>query len=211
MIALLFAAAGLVSAVAYVLTRKSAPGDVSPSPVSSPKPAAAPEVLPDFIHVDGSETIVTGSTSGLRGFRNNNPGNIDWIADAKKRWRGMIRIESPAPGITPRFGYFDTPENGVRAISKELQLSVTRGAKTLMHLIAGIPQKNGTLADGWAPSNENESATYARFIAARMGVGAEEVIPIYDRLPDVVDGIIRFENGKNIYTPAQIKQWVYLP
>ena len=36
---------------------------------------------------------------GVRGIRNNNPGNIDWIAEPAKRWQGMIRKETPAEVI----------------------------------------------------------------------------------------------------------------
>lgn len=203
---LLFAVAGVVSASIYALTRKSAPAN-SPA-VASPAatPATAPEELPDIIVLQGAE--MTASTSGARGIRNNNPGNIDWIKDPAKRWRGMVSIEPPGAGYTPRFGVFDTPANGVRAIARELLLSESRGAKTITHLIAGIPQKNGTLADGWAPSNENESAVYAKYVADRVGVLADQHISISEKLPEIVTAIIRFENGKQPYLPSDIIQWV---
>ncbi len=204
--AILFAVAGVVSAAAYALTRKGAPAS-SPA-VGSPTrtPATAPEELPDIIVLQGED--MTASTSGVRGIRNNNPGNIDWIKDPAKRWRGMISIEPPGAGYTPRFGVFDTPANGVRAIARELLLSESRGAKTITHLIAGIPQKNGTLADGWAPSNENESATYAKYVADRVGVLADQVISISEHLPEIVAAIIRFENGKQPYQLSDIQAWV---
>src|SRR5687768_678297 len=37
-----------------------------------------------------------------RGIRNNNPGNIEWISDLARRWRGMVNKDG-------RYGVFDTP------------------------------------------------------------------------------------------------------
>ncbi len=55
-------------------------------------------------------------TSGNRGIRNNNPGNIDY--NPRNDWQGQLGYEQ---GVTkPRFARFDSPENGIRALAKLL-------------------------------------------------------------------------------------------
>lgn len=90
----------------------------------------------NVVIVDALETLL----SGPRGIRNNNPGNIDWIENPSKRWRGMIRKETPEEG--GRFAVFDSPANGVRAIAQELLLDERRGVRTIAGLISN-----------WAPSS----------------------------------------------------------
>lgn len=131
-----------------------------------------------------------------RGIRNNNPGNIDWIANPLKRWRGMIRKETPEEG--GRFGVFDTPANGVRAIGKELELEARRGAVTVAQQIAV-----------WAPSNENDTAAYARAVAKALQVRVDEPIDVRASLPEFVEAIIWHENGAQPYAPADVAKWVY--
>lgn len=190
---LLFAVAGVVSAAAYVLTRKSAPASSPAVPSPGTAPATAPEVLPDFIYIHGGETIVTGSTSGSRGIRNNNPGNIRKSAD---KWQGLATAQND-----PAFFQFTEAKWGVRAMAKIL-LNYERkyGLKTARQLITR-----------WAPGHENPTDTYVTFVASHAGVLADEVLDVADHLPALVTAIIRFENGKMPYTPDQIIEWVRLP
>lgn len=132
-----------------------------------------------------------------RGDRNNNPGNIDWIADPKKRWRGMIRKETLEEG--GRFGVFDTPANGVRAIAKELLVDVSRGVRTIEGFIGN-----------WAPPNENDTAAYARFVASQVGIDSREPFDLVPNLPTVVKAIIRKELGYVPYSDIDLQKWVYL-
>jgi hypothetical protein len=51
-----------------------------------------------------------------RGFRNNNPGNIDFHASIP--WQGQLGVEEPpAGGGRPRFARFDTLDDGLRALA----------------------------------------------------------------------------------------------
>lgn len=142
-----------------------------------------------------------------RGLRNNNPGNIDWIADPAKRWRGMVRKETPEEG--GRFAVFDSPANGVRAIAKELLRAVSRGARSVDDLIAGIPQADGSRFDAWAPAHENNTPAYVRAVARALGVGADDAIDVRSYLPRLAAAIVQHEQGVQPYSADELEQWVY--
>lgn len=132
-----------------------------------------------------------------RGIRNNNPGNIDWIADPAKRWNGMVRKETAAEG--GRFGVFDSAANGVRAIGQELLLDDRRGLRTVEKLISS-----------WAPSNENNTAAYIDAVASSLSVLPRQTIDVRSYLPRIAKAIIKHENsGKCPYSDEQLQQWVF--
>ena len=154
---------------------------------------------------DAVEFVSTAAQEAWRatlGLRNRNPGNIDWIVNPLQRWRGMIARNG-------RFGVFDTDANGVRAIGKELERAASRGARTVDHLIGGIPQKDGSRYDAWAPPQENDTAAYVRNVAKWVGVGANDAIDIHGLLPELTAAIIRQENGAQPYALDDIARWVY--
>lgn len=133
--------------------------------------------------------------SGPRGIRNNNPGNIDWIETPSKRWRGMIRKETPAEG--GRFAVFDSPANGVRAIAQELLLDERRGIRTIAGLVGN-----------WAPPGENNTPAYVGAVARAAGVEADDAIDVRSYLPRIVAAIIKHENGVQPYSVDELQQWV---
>lgn len=141
--------------------------------------------------VDAIDTVV----GGVRGLRNNNPGNIDWIENPAKRWRGMIRKETLEEG--GRFGVFDTPANGVRAIAQELLLDERRGIRTIAGLI-----------NAWAPPKENNTSAYARAVAGELRIEPDDSIDVRVYLPRLVAAIIRHENGLQPYSADQLNAWV---
>lgn len=124
-----------------------------------------------------------------RGIRNNNPGNIEWIANAAKRWRGMIRADG-------RYGVFDTPANGVRAIGGEIRASFRRGENT----VAAVIQE-------WAPPSENDTVSYVRHVAAELGVGVDTPLSA-SRIPELAAAIIKHENGVQPYKFDDVVAWV---
>lgn len=148
----------------------------------------------ETVTVDAVEEVVTtvASLFTARGLRNNNPGNIDYIADPKKAWNGQI-------GSDGRFGIYDTPANGVRAISKELQLDERRGIRSIAGLISN-----------WAPPGENDTAAYITSVARAVGVNPDAAIDVRGNLPVIVAAIIQHENGQQPYSLREINQWVYL-
>lgn len=123
-----------------------------------------------------------------RGIRNNNPGNIEWIATASKRWRGMI-------GQDGRYGVFDTAANGVRAIGGELRASIRKG-HTLAQAIAE-----------WAPPTENNTAAYVAAVSKATGIAPGAKLATV-HVPAVATAIIHHENGMQPYAPADVAAWV---
>lgn len=135
----------------------------------------------------------SGSTSGVRGLRNNNPGNIRKSAD---KWQGLAPVQDD-----PSFFKFTSASFGVRALGKILQTYRNKyGLQNVRDIIGR-----------WAPPNENNTTSYVSSVARALGVSADEPIDVYARLPDLAAAIIRHENGSNPYTAAEIKTWVYLP
>lgn len=137
-------------------------------------------------------------TVQTRGVRNKNPGNIDY--NKANDWQGQLGIELKVGVSTPRFARFDTPENGIRALGK-LLLTYQRkhGLKTVEQIISR-----------WAPSNENNTRSYADAVAKSMQVapGAEINLGSVAMLRPMVEAIIRHENGYNPYVRGEIDEGV---
>jgi hypothetical protein len=124
-----------------------------------------------------------------RGIRNNNPGNIEYIAVPSKAWRGQV-------GKDGRFGIYDKPENGVRAIGKELLLDYSRGIRTVRGAISN-----------WAPPHENNTAAYVNAVAEAIDVAPDQQINIPAVLGRMVAAIIQHENGMQPYSQAELELW----
>jgi hypothetical protein len=111
-----------------------------------------------------------------RGFRNNNPGNLKYGTP----WKGVV-------GIDPKgFAIFDTMENGVRALGKDLTAKMGRGLDTVREIISV-----------YAPPSENPTGTYIDKVAAWVGVSPDMQLNAGD-LPALIAAVIRFENGKTL-------------
>ncbi|WP_419810677.1 structural protein [Bacterioplanoides sp.] len=115
----------------------------------------------------------------VRGIRNNNPGNIRKGAD----WDG-------AAGDDGAFVIFDSPEFGIRALSK-LLLNYER--------LYGLNTVSGII-NRYAPTNENNTLAYVESVAGKLGVNPHEQITVADRLPELVKAIIYHENGQQPYS-----------
>jgi len=140
---------------------------------------------------DAVETIVKAVTP--RGIRNNNPGNIEWIADAARRWRGMVNKDG-------RYGVFDTPANGVRAIGGELRANFRRGQNTIREIIGE-----------WAPPSENDTSSYMRAVAGALGLDPVTGVDLplsSQRIPELAAAIIHHENGVQPYKFDDVVAWV---
>lgn len=96
-----------------------------------------------------------------RGLRNNNPGNIEDGGFAK----GLPGYK----GSDGRFAVFDTIESGEGAQRALLQSYGRRGLNT----VEGVVGR-------WAPSSENDTAGYARFVSNRMGVDPRAPLDMND-------------------------------
>lgn len=131
-----------------------------------------------------------------RGIRNNNPGNIDF--NPANKWQGQLGLET---GVSkPRFARFDTPENGIRALGKLLRTYQNRHKlRTVTQIIAR-----------WAPPVENDTGSYAKSVARRIGVASDAAIDVNDSevLRPLVEAIIQHENGAIPYSDSVIKEGV---
>lgn len=138
-----------------------------------------------------------GALSGVRGIRNNNPGNIEF---------------SNQPGASienkgSRFASFSTPEQGINAMSKQLDLYYTGKSRNVTKPINTIQD----IVTTWAPPKnkkgqvENNTAAYIAAVAKSMGVDPTAKLNLTD--PKIkaalMSAMISHENGGNPYTADQ--------
>lgn len=126
-----------------------------------------------------------------RGERNNNPGNIRF--DSRWTWQGQIGKDKD--------GYllFDTVENGIRAIGKDLLSKFSRGLNTVRKII-----------EVYAPSFENNTEAYISAVSRSLGVEDSAVIDLYKTgtMQAFITAIIKHENGRVSYSSSVINSGV---
>lgn len=185
---------GAVATVAVLAIRRATDGGGSSPAPSEPAPIVDSDIvfraLP--VYENDLESVLTISTSGTRGIRNNNPGNIRKSSD---KWQGLASVQDD-----PSFFKFTEPKWGVRAMAKILE---NYQKKHGLNTVAGIISR-------WAPGHENPTDKYVEYVASSVGVPADAAIVVREHLPRLVSAIIRFENGKNPYLGDDISQWVYI-
>lgn len=120
-----------------------------------------------------------------RGYRNNNPGNIE---RGSSRWQGLDPVQSD-----PRFATFSDPVWGIRAIARTLityQDSREAGDGSRIDTIRETIER-------WAPAIENNVSAYVRHVDRVHPKGADEPLDFhnYDDLMPLVRGIIDHECG----------------
>lgn len=134
-----------------------------------------------------------------RGYRNNNPGNIDW--NPKNKWQGQAGIEKT--GSPPRFATFQSAEYGIRALACLLTTYQDRhNLRTIRHII-----------QRWAPGNENNTDAYVSSVARAMKVSGESHIldmHTYADLRPLVEAIITHELGGQPYPASVIDEGLRL-
>lgn len=134
-------------------------------------------------------TMPAGNTSGPRGIRNNNPGNL---MDAGIQWQGMTGAD------TGGYLIFASPLEGIRAMALNLHNYYLRDG---LHTINGIITR-------WAPPASNDTEAYIADVAHQLGVSPSQVINVDAALPRLIPAIIRHENGVQPYSAALIAQGI---
>lgn len=132
-----------------------------------------------------------------RGYRNRNPGNIDF--NPANKWQGQVGKEAGAGG---RFAVFAEHRWGIRALAMLLITYFDRhGCDTVAKVI-----------NRWAPPSENDTGAYQRAVAKALGVGSLAPIDLHRwaHLRPMVQAIITHELGGNPYTAAEIDAGVQL-
>jgi hypothetical protein len=123
-----------------------------------------------------------------RGVRLNNPGNV---RKSNTRWQGKTA------GKDTDFETFDSPEHGIRALTRIL-LTYYR-----MHELRTVKE----IIERWAPPNENNTGAYIASVARYCGVSPAQVIDLESDeiiLRRMVTAIIRHENGCMPYKDTTI-------
>lgn len=132
-----------------------------------------------------------------RGYRNRNPGNIDFVP--ANRWQGQLgKEEPPAGGGRARFARFDSHENGIRALAALLTTYQDRhGLRT----VRGIVNR-------WAPPVENVTSAYVLAVARATRRGPDDALDLhsYADLRPLVEAIITHELGGQPYAASVIDE-----
>ena len=131
--------------------------------------------------------------SEIRGWRNNNPGNIRH----GPAWQGL------SPEQTDKsFCQFISPEYGIRALCKILKTYQTKhGLKTISAII-----------NRYAPPIENDTNSYADHVAKMLSTKPYLAIDLNNpiMMADMVEAIIVHECGLNPYSREVILRGVWL-
>jgi hypothetical protein len=126
-----------------------------------------------------------------RGIRNKNPGNLIYTNIA---WVGKLPLSQ---NTDKKFEQFDTMENGIRAMFKDLINDINKGKNTVRKLITE-----------YAPPSENNTAQYIKDVCNSIGVTADQTISSVNQkfLLMLGKSIIKKENGVDAsqVTDAQI-------
>ena len=119
----------------------------------------------------------------LRGWRNNNPGNIKH----GDQWLGLRPTQTD-----DAFCQFISPEYGIRAMTRILQNYYSRHKlKTIQEII-----------NRWAPPVENDTDAYIRSVSQRLGLAENQRLPagISHLMNPLIKAIIQHENGCQPYS-----------
>lgn len=133
-----------------------------------------------------------------KGLRNNNPGNLRFIA--RNPYNGQVRDDGDG------YGVYSTMALGVRAAGKQLLAYGRRGLTSVRQIIST-----------WAPSNENDTESYVRAVSSALNVAADQRIDVDAQLEELAAAIFRHEVGAVAFaaslelTRENIRLWVRLP
>lgn len=129
-----------------------------------------------------------------RGIANNNPCNIEY--SPANAWQGRMppAQRTGAQVFERRFEVFIAPEYGIRAAAVLITSYYDRYGRVTVH----------DVIHRWAPSSENDTASYVSAVARRMGVMPNEVLDLHDyaTMKSMVTAMIWQENGVQPYPDA---------
>lgn len=129
-----------------------------------------------------------GASTGPRGIRNNNPGNLNFAGQ-----RGA-HLEA---GKNARFAAFNTPQDGLNALAKQLALYGSRGTDTINKIVGK-----------YAPASENDTGAYSASLAKALGIAPGAKLNLQDpsTMQGLMRGIVSHENGQNPYSADMYRQ-----
>jgi hypothetical protein len=130
-------------------------------------------------------TTKSSTNTGIRGIRNNNPGNIK--INSANKWTG--KVGSNTDGV---FEQFTDMKYGIRASLKLLHTYINSGRSTL--------QKIG---DSWSDKDPN----YVAFLVNSVGIGKDTAILIDDQatIKKIAQAIFDMETSRK-FTDSEIDE-----
>lgn len=139
-----------------------------------------------------SEPAPHSSTKKTRAERNFNPGNLNYAGQAGA---------SLEAGSNARFAKFNSEEEGIAALVRQLRLYQQRGIDTI-----------GEIVKKYAPPSENDTQAYIASMARWTGLGADEKLNFNDTdtVRRMVQGISRKEGRYTPLTEGQIMSGINL-
>lgn len=134
-----------------------------------------------------------GYKSAPRGIRNNNPGNLNFAGQSGATKEG---------GEGGRFAVFESMEQGVAALYRQLQIYFKKGVNTLSSIVKT-----------YAPASDgNNVDAYISALSKATGKGANEAINAGDTttIARLMKGIVDHENGKGYISSSDIMGGIQL-
>lgn len=132
-----------------------------------------------------------------RGYRNRNPGNIDYIP--ANAWQGQIGLgDAWLPAAERRFAAFADHVWGIRALAVLLTTYQDRhGLRTIQGIVGR-----------WAPGHENDSGAYIRHVAQLTGRTPDAGLDLhsYQDMRPLVEAIITHELGGQPYDDVTLDE-----
>ncbi|MFK3737261.1 LysM peptidoglycan-binding domain-containing protein [Massilia sp. TN1-12] len=128
----------------------------------------------DYVAGDGTHLLRTGGTAA---WRFNNPGNLRPGRTGALLYGAIGKAKTKSNGS---FLIFSSYEEGRK--QKKLLLRRKYNQRTIYTMLAGIPDANGELHDGYAPkSDKNDPVAYAQTLADHIG------LPTTTKIADLTD------------------------
>jgi hypothetical protein len=137
-----------------------------------------------------------------RGWRNKNPGNIDF--NANNKWQGQVGIEE-GPGA--RFAVFESHEFGIRALAALLTTYFDRhNLKTIKAILNRWAPPVGRTPTGQQYTQSTNN--YVRHVCEITGFSPIEVLDLhkYEHMEPLVRAIITHELGGQPYSQSVINE-----
>lgn len=141
---------------------------------------------------------VGGKNAGVRSFRNNNFGNLNYVGQEG------ARLEDPNGKGEARFAKFNTPEEGFRALAQQLTLYSNGQSKA-----TGGRKLNSVedIIKVYAPESENNTQKYISSLSEKIGVAPGQQLDMTNPevMTQMIRGIATIEGGNPQVTDQFIK------
>ena len=169
--------------------KRETKGVTTPAPVPVVPSAATPASLSGQ---SPTYTPTNVSNNAPVSVRNNNPGNLRYYS----RYAGPGGVlEGAMPGPEGSFAQFPSPEMGMAAMQRQLQLDTQSRGMTLTQFISKYAP----------PGDNNDTGAYIANMSRSLGIGPNDRIPSH-LIPQLQSAMIRQEGGpaaSNYYSGVQ--------